>query len=270
MTKAEIPIVTTHSQLSEEVISIRTNDQAGAFITEISGGILKFAEAAFPEIDRDKIYAQPNEREPEGRGPHFDVYGTLLDKNFPWLAVYNIAGLAVMNVTELPEDLAKSYFIRYPEPTDEAFEARRDFSSIAFKTPDSKHKILTGTLKPDSGFVLPQKIDGPHIIHDIIPKDQREPGRFIKLVIPSISKATHKRMKDGGYEPLDELMTKVIKGSDNTSHYNMGPGVKNSGPGRMVTGEFPDVLFGDDDNEPSEIRLASRSRDTGRHPCNLD
>jgi hypothetical protein len=212
MAKAELEIIRTPEALTDKVLSIPTDSHPEAFMTELGGGVLRFAEAAFPNTDRERIFVQSNDREPEGRGPHFDVYGKLLNEDYPWLAVFNLSGLALLSAMDLPEDLAKSYFDRYPVPTDAAFDARRLFSLIALQVPDAETDVSMAQVGPGSGFVLPQKIEGPHIVHDIVPTDAQNPGKFVKLVVPASSNEAKTRMKDGGYEPLDELLTRGIGG----------------------------------------------------------
>lgn len=205
---AEIPIITNPGELTESVLRIRGDRDPAAVMCELGGGILRFAVAVFPAVAPDKIYAQYNHREPEGRGPHFDVYGAFLDEDYPWLGLYNLAGRVSLRTVSLPEDLSKVYAEMYPAPTDEAFDARRHFSAIALG--DSKAKIATGTLDAGTGLVLPQKITGPHIVHDLVPENPDHPGKYVKLIAPNGSPEANERMNRGGYKPLDELLSEGL------------------------------------------------------------
>jgi hypothetical protein len=173
--------------------------------------LLAFAQAAFPDTDTDKIYAQKNEREPEGRGAHFDVYQGIIEESHPWIAVFNLAGSAAIRTTTLSPALSQSYFDIFPEPTDEAFEARRHFSAIALSTPGAE--ISGGTLEADTGLILPQRVGGPHIVHDIVPITKSNPGRYIKMAVPNGKKSSQERMMRGKYLPLDQLVTEQLGGN---------------------------------------------------------
>lgn len=204
----ELPVITDPSELTKAVTHIRTAENPGAIMSHLGGGILKFAGATFPDINTEDIYAQSNNREPEGRGAHFDVYGSFLDKNYPWLGLFNLAGRASLTTVTLPDELAKIYFDMYPTPTDEAFDARRHFSAIALGS--KKAEITSGTLTSGTGLVLPQKDIGSHIVHDIVPEDPNQPGKYVKLIVPSGTEEANDRMRRGGYKPLDELLSEGL------------------------------------------------------------
>lgn len=206
----ELQVIKDAPELSTYVKSLNQDDNAQAVLCELGGGLLKFAEAAFPDADNSDIYAQHNEREPEGRGAHFDVYGDYVKKEYQWIGIFNLAGKAAVSTLVLPPELASSYFVSFPEPDDNAFEARRHYSAIALMTPGAK--ILTGRFNPATGLVLPQRKHGPHIIHDVVPSDKDNPGKFVKLVVPSNSKDAKDKIKSGAYEPLDEFVTRSLGG----------------------------------------------------------
>ncbi len=160
----------------------------------------------------EKVYAQRNEREPEGRGAHFDVYQGFIEEDRAWIGIFNLAGSAAVKTAVLPPGLADAYFASFPEPTDEAFEARRHFSAIALGTPGVK--IKEGRLKAGTGLILPQRATGPHVVHDIVPDSGTEPGRYIKMAVPNKKKTSQQRMSAGNYMPLDQLVTEQLGGGE--------------------------------------------------------
>lgn len=171
-------------------------------------GLLGFAEDAFPTASIDEIYAKHYEREPEGRGAHFDVYRDLLDPEYPWLAVYNLAGRVSLRALKLPDELAESYFKRFPFPSSAAFKARRDYSSIALNSTEDED-IYTATLDAGDDMVIAQYADGPHIIHEIVPENPSDPGEFIKLVVPRDGES-QVLIEEDDMVPLDKLATSAL------------------------------------------------------------
>jgi hypothetical protein len=59
-------------------------------------------------------------------------------------------------------------------------------------------------------MVLPVRPQGPHIVHDITPTDESNPGEFVKLVVPTRSKDERRQLLLGGYKPLDSFITDSI------------------------------------------------------------
>ncbi|HUC95639.1 MAG TPA: hypothetical protein VMR76_01615 [Candidatus Saccharimonadia bacterium] len=259
----ELEVITKPEDLTEKVLEIPTTEHPQTLLAELGGGVLRFTEAVFPNVDVDKILVQSNIREPEGRGPHFDVYSGFIDKSFPWLGIFNLSGLATLTVMDLPDDLAASYFARWPKPTDEAFDARRLFSVLALEAPGAEP--TTGKVKEGTGFVLPQKPKGPHIVHDIVPEDSKNAGRFVKFIVPNRSNETRKRMKEGGYEPLDELLTRGIGSTavkdSGTTVITSSPGAPEARQPRRRLSVSPSIL--------DAFRPRYSSSPTGRR-CNLD
>ena len=176
-----------------------------AFLAQLGRGTIRFAAAAFPNVSIDQVYAQFNERESEGRGPHFDIYNEGLDDNYPWLGVYNLAGACAVSAAKLPDDMAKQYAELYPEPNEAAHTARRHYGALVLGAETSR--VGTGTLEPDMGLVLPQRSEGPHIIHEIVPKDPADPGSFIKMIVPRNDTDNLELLGEQGFVLLDELLT---------------------------------------------------------------
>jgi hypothetical protein len=197
--------LTSSAQLGAPLAELRRGRSVDPVLCELGAGVLNFVSAAFPNLGARSIYAKHFFREPGGRGAHFDVYGKLLDKAFPWIGVYNISGYASLIACRLPDSLAGSYFREHPEPSDEAYEARRHVAADALAVPGIKP--IKGILDRHSGLILPQLADGPYWVHDILPLRPDDPGQFVKLLIPKNSPDAGMRMSMNGYAPLDAVLT---------------------------------------------------------------
>jgi hypothetical protein len=197
--------LTDSTQLGAPLAELRRQRPVEPFLCELGAGVLNFVSAAFPNLDAQSIYAKHFFREPGGRGAHFDVYGKLLDKAFPWIGVYNIAGYASLIACRLPDSLAASYFREHPESSDEAYEARRHVAPDALAVPGTKP--IKGILDRHTGLIVPQLVEGPHWVHDIVPLRADDPGQFIKLLVPNNAADAMTRMSMNGYAPLDAVLT---------------------------------------------------------------
>lgn len=206
-----------------ETLSSRVTDyrqelgQEIIMLGELGGGVLRFAGAAFPEADVDNIYAQYNERQSEGRGPHFDIYDEGLSEDYPWLGVYNLAGTCAVQAAIMPRNLNAEYARLYPEPTEEAYEARRHLGALVLDSPLSE--VYKGTLRPDRGLILPQSKNGPHIVHEVVPEDSANPGNFIKMVVPKQTTTNIEQLNKSGFTPLDELLTKGLGAPEDVEEF---------------------------------------------------
>ncbi|HVV25901.1 MAG TPA: hypothetical protein VHC21_02620 [Candidatus Saccharimonadales bacterium] len=203
------------------VSSWRTGEFEGrhvAFLAQLGRGAVRFAEATFPGASSvDQIYAQFNERESEGRGPHFDIYNEGLDENYPWLGVYNLAGTCEVAAATLPDDMAKQYAELYPEPNEAAHAARRHYGALVLGADTSR--VGTGTLEPDMGLILPQRPQGPHIIHEVVPKNAADPGAFIKMIVPKKDEENLELIGEQGFMLLDELLTGAIEPAETENDF---------------------------------------------------
>jgi hypothetical protein len=83
--------------LSDRLAGLRRDRNAGGFRCELGSSVLGFGSAAFVGVATRDLYAQQVPRAPDGRGAHFDVYADLVDQSFPWGAVFNLAGDAVVS-----------------------------------------------------------------------------------------------------------------------------------------------------------------------------
>lgn len=245
MATHEIPLITDENPMTDAILAMRGEHSNPAVLCQLGGGILKFAGVVFPDQKPDAIFAQSNDREPEGRGPHFDVYDQYLNPDFPWLGLFNLSGDADLVVADLPTDLAETYFRMYPHPTDEAFDARRHFSAIALGNPNAEKG--TGRLKNGTGLVMVQRRDRPQVIHDIVPDHPEQPGKYLKLIVPSGAKDARKRMESGGYKTLDEVISEGIG---------------------MESPWFKDIPAMD--REPLHLRIPRISPELPKRRCNLD
>jgi hypothetical protein len=206
----QIEVITDMGLFTERMNDYGTVENPEPLLVQASG-LIAFAESAFPNTPLGEIYAQRNDREPDGRGAHFDVYQGFIDENREWIAIFNLAGEAALKTVILSTELSKIYFDTFPEPTEVAFEARRNFSAIALATPGTE--ISEGELRAGTGLILPQRANGPHIVHDIVPKSKEEPGHYVKMAVPNGKKASKQRMISGKYQPLDDLVTERLGGS---------------------------------------------------------
>jgi len=198
----------SREQLSERLSNLRVGSNPKVLLCELGGGILKFVSAAFPNRGERCVLAQHFSREPEGRGAHFDVYGELLEEEFPWVAVFNVVGDAEVSAFPLPENLARRYGQAHPMPSDDAFEARRILAAEALADPVVT--VSKGALYRHSGLIIPQLKVGPHWVHQVVPLNPQSPGQFIKLLVPANDEGAHKLLAENGYAPLDGVLTAAL------------------------------------------------------------
>ncbi len=207
----KIEFIQNSTDLRNELDKMRQDKFHQALVCELGGGALRFALSIFPNQDIDKIYAKKEVRSSEGKGAHFDVYGKLIDSDYPWIGVYNLSGSVGIKTLPLPEDLAEAYesrFSKIKESDDEAaYQARRDFSSIAISQPGAL--IAEAAMKTGTGLILPQH-QGRHVVHDITPSNSFNSGSYLKLLNPKKSNPTTKVIKAAGFKPIDELLSEGI------------------------------------------------------------
>lgn len=183
--------------------------------------LLAFAETIFSDESRAEISVKKETRNPNGKGAHFDVYNTLrlLDNEFPFVAIYNVTGNAVLRATVISQKLQEYYDATYPKPNDVAHAARRDIARLAFRQPDAT--IFNGNINPGTGLIIPQLIGGYHLAHEITPKDPANPGTFIKIVKPDSTEEAYKTLDDTGYTSLERFVENQI--ALNTQHAEPTP-----------------------------------------------
>lgn len=188
--------------------------QEPVVIAEMSGNLGEFIDAAFPERHLGQLVGQLYDREPGGRGAHFDVYIHAINRDyFPYIALFNLSGHVAVKATTLDEELANIYHADFPDPRDSAaYEARRNISKVALQRPSAK--IYEGELAPGEGLIIPQR-EGRHVIHDIIPDDPENPGRYLKIVAPGKTTEAGEILRSVGYRPLDQLIVKTLVAIEN-------------------------------------------------------
>lgn len=180
-------------------------------ILDLGRGLLKFTESTFPDAASDKIYAKPQQREPAGKGPHFDVYDDLVAEDFPWLGIYNFAGTVSVKAALLPQNLTDHYRKKFPEPSKAAHIAREQYSFTAFCQHDLPQ--VHGTLSPHTGLVIAQRKDLAPVIHELTPINTADPGNYVKLLRPRTDASTQDTLKLAGFVTLDEYVTQQLTSS---------------------------------------------------------
>jgi hypothetical protein len=232
---------------------------AEAMLVDIGGGLLRFSDTVFPDLDRDRIYVQKFKREAEGTGPHFDLHGEIVDTNYPWIGVYNLLGNNVLRAVRMPKGLYKSYLETYPGADDSAFAARRHFGAIALNS--SKLDRAEGVLDMNMGLVLPQTPSGPQIVHEITPTDSSNPGEFVKLTTAA-NESMIEVLRGEGYVLLDELVTEGLGGVIGTIRDQREPTISESDT--QSTSEAIAEMFGPDaDDSTSRVPLDLTARTRG-------
>jgi hypothetical protein len=195
-------------QLRQRLAELRRGQAVEILLCELGSHILRFGSAAFPNLGSRTLLAQHFVRERSGRGAHFDVYGELLDEEFPWVALFNISGDAYVSTFQLPEALTRRYFHEHPAPSDEAFDARRRIAAEALGDPAVKPD--GGVLYRHAGLIIPQLRAGPHCAHDVVPLTPDNPGQFVKLLVAAPTSRAQKQLTDAGYGSLDAVVTAAL------------------------------------------------------------
>ncbi len=201
----ELPIARDRQEVSDYIDTLE-QVKSPLLLTDLPGGFLEFTDAVYSGVERNDIYARKFDRGPQGLGAHWDVYDDRINPERSWVGVFNIAGTSAVAATFLESDLAEAYDKRYPKPTADAREARRHFSALAFGSPYAD--IFHGVLTPSTGIVLPQKIAGPDVVHEITPDNEAEPGQYIKIIVPRAE--VRAEFENDGYMRLDEFVTSSI------------------------------------------------------------
>jgi hypothetical protein len=196
-----------HSEVdvSRALERLRRGAEQGPIIWELYTGLLGFLKTVFPGIGNSRLYGQIFDREPKGRGAHFDVYDEFLHPDFPWVALFNLSGDAVVSVCRLPDSLGVRYSLAHPEATDEAYEARRRIAEEALTDPGAHPD--KGHLFSECGLIIPQQRDGPDWIHNIVPMDERNPGRFAKF---AVTKDDTRHLYQRGYDLVNDLLRHAL------------------------------------------------------------
>ncbi len=201
----QFEVVDSPVKLREEIAHIE--DAQNIVLADLEGGLINFSKVIFGDVSASVIFAQKQQREAEGIGPHFDVHDDLVDNRYPFVGVFNLSGENKVRAVKLPDELAKIYRDTFPDADDAAYDARRHFGAIAFEAPNAD--VVEGRLSPGMGLVIPQGIHATQIVHEVTPLNPSMPGEFIKLTIPSREEAKQTIMNIG-YVCLDELVTRGL------------------------------------------------------------
>jgi hypothetical protein len=196
----------SESEVVRALERIRRGENQGPVIWELHTGLLDFVRSVFPSAQNATLYGQVFVREPEGRGAHFDVYDEFLDIHYPWVALFNLAGDAIVCAYRLPDQLAKRYALTHPEASEEAYAERRRLADEALA--HSSVHPEKGMLSAGCGLIIPQQPSGPEWVHNIVPMRRQNPGRFVKFVVSRERSAGY--LLDRGYVPLDGLLTHAL------------------------------------------------------------
>lgn len=201
-----LPSASNAAEVFEVLERLRQgNREQGPLIWDLTTGLLGFLTSVFPQVQISTLYGQVFTREPKGRGAHFDVYDNLLQADFPWVALFNLAGDAVVSVCRLPDHLAERYALAHPEASDEAYVERRRLAEEVFA--DSSIQPQKGILLAGRGLLIPQLRNGPEWIHSIVPLNEENPGRFVKF---AVVEGDGSPLQDRGYASLDELLRQAL------------------------------------------------------------
>jgi hypothetical protein len=201
-----VPSAASETEFLRALERIRQGDyEQGPVIWELHAGLLAFLRTAFPQAPYSILYGQVFTREPQGRGAHFDVYDKFLHKDFPWVALYNLAGDAIISTYSLPDWLATRYALAYPDASDRAYAERRRISDEALADPEVRPR--KGFLLAGSGLIIPQQSTGPEWVHNVVPVHPEKPGRFVKFAAVG---ADTSPLRGRGYDPLDDLLCNAL------------------------------------------------------------
>jgi hypothetical protein len=222
----QIEVITDMLKVAETMAELKNSVEVAAglgksievppVLVDIDGGLLHFVGAAFAGLGAVSLHAEKYDREPEGRGAHFDVYDDYLSVNYPWLAVYNLAGTSAVRATVLEHELELNYNRLFPEPNDAAYAARRNYAAIAFANPEAK--IYQATLTPGMGMILMQHAGVQSIVHEVVPKNSAKPGSFMKLVNSRFDEQRVPIIESHGMKPLDEVLTQALIAAEQPVH----------------------------------------------------
>ena len=201
-----LPVPGSDAELARALVRIRTGDDQPPVIWAARTGVLGFLSSVFRGCRPADLYGQVFLREPQGRGAHFDVYDDILHADYPWVALLNLAGDAVVTVCRLPEPLARRYEQEYPHPTDAAYAERRRISAGAIGAPDAH--LEKGLLSQGSVLVIPQQMAGPDWVHHVVPLREDNPGRFVKFAVAAAG--NQHLLEDRGYRPINDLLWQAL------------------------------------------------------------
>lgn len=142
-----------------------------------------FVESLFKDVrPPTAVYVRRELRAGRSRGPHFDLYQSVVHRDYPFVATFNIVGDASVESTVLDQALASYYFSHYPQPTETAYTARRLVSELTL-IQRRQSALETGRITPGVGLVIPQREFALPVVHEVRPA-HGSPGVFLKFLVP--------------------------------------------------------------------------------------
>lgn len=145
-----------------------------------------FVESLFGvAVPAKRVWVSRETRDGFERGPHFDLYQSIVDPAYPFLATFNLTGTATVESTELDPELAAYYFKHYPTITESAYAARRFVSALALQQPGWRKE--SQQLTEGVGMFIPQRVGALPVIHEVRPPAADGPqsqGVFHKYIVP--------------------------------------------------------------------------------------
>jgi len=196
----------TEAELESALNRIREGQEQGPVIWGLQSGLLSFLDTVFPNYRSLHLYGQVFLREPKGRGAHYDVYDEVLHPEYPWVAVFNLDGDAVVTVARLSDEWSEHYASTHPVPTDAAYVERRRLADESLRRSNAQSE--KGLLLRRSGLIIPQQRAGPDWIHDVVPIKEENPGRFVKFAVAKEQQAEF--FTERGYDALGTLLTEAL------------------------------------------------------------
>ena len=162
-----------------------------------------FVETLFPHVDpRTRVVVSRETRDGQSRGPHFDVYQSIVHPAYPYVATLNLTGSATVESTVLPPRLASYYFKHHPVPTENAYTARRLVSALALQDP--RARVARHFMRPGTGMIIPQQDRALPVVHDVRPQPADGPdsaGLFLKFLVPRADAEAFAAAEGQGFTP---------------------------------------------------------------------
>ncbi|MGK2881205.1 MAG: hypothetical protein ACSLE6_10565 [Mycobacterium sp.] len=161
-----------------------------------------FVETLFgSDAAATRVHMSTQTRNGTERGPHFDLYQSMVDPRFPFLATFNLAGAATVESAELDPGLTAYYFKHYPTINESAHKARRFVSALGLQQPGVRTE--TQHLGEGVGMFIPQLHNAYPVIHEVRPLESGSPlshGVFHKFIVPRDDESARKALAGQGFE----------------------------------------------------------------------
>ncbi|GAB3032063.1 hypothetical protein MBOU_12480 [Mycobacterium bourgelatii] len=163
----------------------------------------RFVASLFPHVDpRTAVYVSRQTRIGFSRGPHFDLYQSMVHPAYPFVAILNLVGSATVESAVLHPALASYYFKHHPVPTENAYIARRLVSSLALEHPAAQ--VERNAVEPSVGMIIPQQNGALPVVHYVwppAPYGRESYGLFLKFIVPRPEAEALAAARDQGFAP---------------------------------------------------------------------